>query len=353
MNKKRLHSLQGTLKKNNLDGFLVKDKRNVFYLSGFRGEGLLFVPRGGRPRLITDARFTGEARDTLKGVSITETNGSWQDVLEGLIKKMKVRRLGLESESVNYRDLKKLDLLPAKIKLIPKSDLILRIRSIKDKREIGLIKEAISIIKDTFFYIRQIISPELTEEGLAARIDSFMRLEGAERASFPTIVAGGRRSAYPHATVSKMTLGTKTGAILVDAGCVYRGYHSDLTRTFFLGKISAKFKSLYNTVKQAQEKAIAKIRPGVRIKDIDSAARSHIAKKGLGRFFTHGLGHGIGLDIHELPVISKKEDQRLKPGMVFTVEPGVYIPGRGGVRIEDIALVTDKGCEILTKGIPK
>lgn len=349
---KRLAALRKRLKASGLDAIFVSKIENVFYFSGFSGEGALLISADGDNHLITDSRFTEQASGKLPGFKTAPVNGSWPEVLKKLVKKGQIKKLGFESKSISHLNFKKLAATLKKTKVVPDFDIIQGMRMFKDEGEICYLKKSVSIIKRAYSFVKKIVRPDVTEEALSAKIDSYLRCGGAEKSSFRTIVAANPRSSHPHASPSKKRLGSPS-AVLVDMGCVYKGYFSDLTRMIFLGKIGAKFKAAYSIVNTAQEKAFKKIKPGAQFSAIDREARSYIAAKGFGKFFIHGLGHGIGLEIHESPTIAQKSKGVLKPGMVFTVEPGVYVPGWGGVRVEDIALVTATGCEVLTRDIPK
>jgi len=353
MNKKRLGSLRSALRKNSLDALLVTKKENVFYLSGFQGQGVLLIAPSRDNYLITDTRFAQEASEKCTGFNLELVDKPGQKLLQNLITKTKIKRLGFESKWLSHHEYGKFSNALRKTRLVPTRRIIEDLRIVKDAYELSCIKKAISITKKGFDYIKRIAKkPGMTEQGAAVEIDNFLRSAGSEKNAFETIVAGRHNSSHPHAHTSKKKLANR-GPILIDMGCVYRGYHSDLTRMLFIGKIVATFRSTYRIVKEAQQKAIKKIAPGVRISEVDHTARQHIANKGFGKAFIHGLGHGIGLEIHESPGISGTSKALLKPGMVFTVEPGIYIPSWGGVRVEDIVAVTKNGCEILTKGIAK
>ena len=205
---------------------------------------------------------------------------------------------------------------------------------------------------DALRYIREFLSCGRSELEIAAELERFIRYHGAQSASFDIIVASGINSSYPHHLTSPKKL--KSGeSLVIDMGVNYRGYKSDLTRVFFLGKITLLVRRIYDIVRNAQQKAIARIKPGSSIREVDEAARSYIAQKGYGRYFGHNLGHGIGLEVHEAPKISSRQEGRLKEGMVFTIEPGIYLPGKFGIRIEDLVLVTKKGCEVLSGSLDK
>ncbi|NQT95730.1 MAG: aminopeptidase P family protein, partial [Candidatus Omnitrophica bacterium] len=234
-----------------------------------------------------------------------------------------------------------------KKKLYSTFGLIGKLRAIKDQQEVGLIKKAAAIAKKAYKSIKRELKEGKRETDIAGKIDFLVKKLGADRPSFETIVASGANASMPHAKPTAKRI-KNSEAIIVDFGARLKGYNSDLTRTSFVGKIDKHFKLIYSIISIAQSKAINKIRPGVKISEIDKAARSYIVKKGFGKYFTHALGHCIGIDVHELPSINSKNHSVLKEGMVFSVEPGIYIPGSGGVRIEDMILVTAKGHEVLT-----
>ena len=351
MNRKRLNTLKRVLRKKGLGTALITKKENVFYLSGFRGDGSLLITPAGNNYLITDSRFTQEALEGAGNFKVEITENPGAATLKLLTKKDNIRSLGFESQWLSHHNYSRLKTDLKNVRMRPTKNLVEDIRIVKDLTELSSIKKAISITKKAYCHVKRVIKkPGITEKKTAIEIDRFLRFAGSEKSAFETIVATRANSSRPHAHVSTRKL-AKNGPVLIDMGCVYKGYHSDLTRMLFIGKIGDKFRSVYKIVKEAQGRAIKSIKPGARISEIDRAAREHIASKGFGKAFLHGLGHGIGLEIHEAPGISAGNNNRLKPGMVFTVEPGIYIPGWGGVRVEDIALVTRTGCTILTKGI--
>ncbi len=231
------------------------------------------------------------------------------------------------------------------------SGLVEELRVVKDKEEIAEICLAARYAEKGFAVLRATLRPERTEKEVADELENQMRLFGAKGCSFPSIVAVGARAALPHARPTSQRIG-EADFVLVDWGATAQQYKSDLTRVLVTGKISPKLERMYQVVLNAQKRAIAAVRPGLKGRDVDAVARGIIAKAGFGRYFGHGLGHGLGLDIHEAPRLAAASEQILKPGMVVTVEPGVYLPGWGGVRIEDDVLVTKTGCEVLTD-VPK
>ncbi|MBN1527248.1 MAG: aminopeptidase P family protein [Candidatus Omnitrophica bacterium] len=344
---KRLRSLISAMKARSLDALLVTDEANVTYLSGFKGQDsmLLVTPR--RKFFITDSRYSEEAADTLKGFSIEVVRTTAYDTLRKLIRKSGSKRVGFESMDLPYEVAARLKAAVKPGRFMGERDMVEKLRAIKDPEEIALIRRSVSCAKKTFNRIVRGIRPGVTEEEIHRRLEIEFIRQGA-RSAFAPIVAAGKNSSKPHAH-SGRTAVPKNGMVMIDIGCSLDGYNSDLTRMLFLGKIGDRLKKIYGIVRAAQEKALALIKPGVRISDVDRAARGLIEKAGHGGHFGHALGHGIGLSVHEYPSISGRTEARLAEGMVFTVEPAIYIPALGGVRIEDMVLVTKDGSEILTR----
>jgi Xaa-Pro aminopeptidase len=239
----------------------------------------------------------------------------------------------------------------AEVEIQPTSGLVEQLREIKDAAEIAQLRQAIWYAEKAFGVLRASLTPEKSEKRVADELEYQMRLFGAKGYSFPSIVAAGARAALPHATPTDRPIG-ESDLLLVDWGASGALYKSDLTRVLVTGKISPKLERVYRVVLKAQQQAIAAIRPGAVAQDVDRVAREAIDRAGFGRYFGHGLGHGLGLEVHEAPRLTARNTAVLKPGMVVTVEPGIYLPGWGGVRIEDDVLVTRSGCEVLTQ-VPK
>ncbi|MEA3560566.1 MAG: aminopeptidase P family protein, partial [Candidatus Omnitrophota bacterium] len=267
--------------------------------------------------------------------------------LKKIFNKLKLKRLGFEAGSLSYAGYKKLKTELSPVKLIATSNLIEDLRMIKQDSEIKIIKKAISITQEVFSSITSLITPGVTEKWIAGKIEFFLRTLGGEESSFPAIVASGQRTVLPHACPTGRKIG-RNQPVLIDMGTSLRGYNSDLTRMAFLGKISKRFETIYNLLITAQGEAINRITPGVKACEIDSAARGYLARHGLAKYFIHGLGHGVGREVHEQPWISGNNKTELTQGMIITVEPAVYIPGWGGIRIEDMVLVTSQGHEVLS-----
>ena len=256
-------------------------------------------------------------------------------------------RIGVEANALTLSGFRTWRRICLQAKLTETSNLVEEERLVKTAAELRVLRKAIAITDRIYEQVSGILKPGLTEQALAGKIDEWMRKEGAEP-GFKTIVASGSAAASPHHITSAKKL--RNGElVMMDFGARFGGYHSDLTRTVFLGTINKKFSQNYELVKKAQAAAIKRIKPGVTAKSIDAAARQVIAQAGAGRFFTHTTGHGVGLEVHEGPRLSTQETKKLAAGMVVTVEPGVYIPGWGGIRIEDVVLVTENGCQVLSR----
>ncbi len=352
----RLNNIYKILSSKKLDGLLISKQVNVAYAAemSVQIEAFLVVS----PRVnyyITDFRYLEEARCTVSdSFKIIELKGSLSGILKRIAKKNKIRKLGFE-KTLTYGRYKKLKERVSYLKLIETSNLIEELRQIKDVAELSKIKQAVSITskawKEFLKYLRS--GPDLsrlTEKRMADKLEFLLRKQGAVKSAFDIIAACGANISRPHAVPGQTRL-KKSQPVLFDFGAVYQDYQSDVTRNFLINKPLGKYQKIYRVVQQAQALAIKAVKPGVRIGLIDNISRSYIVDKGFGKYFGHALGHGIGLEVHEGPVITGKNKNRLVPGMVFSIEPGIYIPGWGGVRIEDMVLVTEKGSEVLTNGI--
>jgi Xaa-Pro aminopeptidase len=348
----RLRRLQAALPENKLDLLLVTHFPNVRYLCGFTGSaGALLVSERGAT-FFTDGRYIAQAREEVSGARIviarkapflaaaeslagSRTGGAGKQVL------------GLEGETmpVAMRD-RMAALLVFKFKLRCAPPLVERARMVKDADEIGCIRRAVEMGARLFPVLRKKIRPGASEVEVAGAIEYAARRAGAEGMSFPTIIASGQRSAVVHGRASDTPI-PRRGFVVCDFGVILAGYCSDRTRTVHVGRPSRAARELYEAVLEAQQAATARICPGVTAGEIDGAARRVLRKWKLARYFTHSTGHGLGLEIHEAPRLAAAQTQRLEPGMVITVEPGAYIPGKWGVRIEDVVVVTPNGCEVL------
>jgi len=330
-----------------LDALLFFSPEFVRYLSGFRGEGILVfgLERG---FLVSDGRYLTQAREEAPEFDF-RLSRSWLSGTAEVIKNQGFEKVGFEAEGIPYIGFQRLRELSLGWELFPLGDELKTLRMIKEPGEIERIRRAIEIAEKAFLEIRPRIRSGGRERDIALEFEYAARRLGSETLPFDPIVASGPRSALPHAIPSARLL-SDGELVLMDFGARAEGYASDQTRTTWLGEGKGEREEdrIYQTVRAAQEEAIAAVRPGVAAKTVDRAARSRIAAAGWGEFLRHSTGHGVGLSVHEAPAISEDSEVILEEGMVFTIEPGVYIPELGGVRIEDMVLVTEEGVEVLT-----
>ena len=348
MNQQRLNSLRKHLKQRGLDAALITNEVNVSYLSGLNAQAELLITAGKKIAFV-DFRYMEAAQRQLKSWQIWQRR-SFYPIEEEIIQcatGLRLKRLGFEPLSLSFEGHRKLKAGIKPIKLVPASGLIETLRAKKFPQEIRLIKQAASLAVKSMDYARKIVRPGVSELEVVRKLHYYMQDMGAQGPAFDIIIASGPRSSMPHAAASARKI-RNNEAVLVDLGCRISGYNSDLTRMLFLGKISAKIKHIFTIVSRAQQLAIKAARPGMKIKELDSIAREHIAQYGLGIYFGHSLGHGIGKQVHEYPSISPHSRDLLRTGMVFTIEPGIYIPKLGGFRQEDMVLLTPKGAKVLT-----
>jgi Xaa-Pro aminopeptidase len=302
----------------------------------------------GRPVFFTDGRYIAQARQEVAGARVVISKGSALLAAAQFAQKRKLRRLGIEAAHMTVASRAALcRALGGQTRLRDVGPAVEELRIVKDAGEIALIREAVNLGARLLDTALQAIRPGVAESAVAAELEYAARRAGAEAMSFETIVAAGPRSAMPHGVASAAPIPPR-GFVILDFGVILHGYCSDMTRTVHVGKISAGDRRMYNAVREAQQAAVEAVRAGVACGQVDRAARNALRRAGLARHFTHSTGHGVGLEIHEPPRLGRGQAERLRPGMVVTVEPGVYLPGRGGVRIEDMLLVTGSGCEVLT-----
>jgi Xaa-Pro aminopeptidase len=345
----RRNKLRRAIKKAAIDALLVTNFTNVTYLTGFSGDDSYLLLGEDNDIILSDGRYTTQLEEECEGVEAYIRRGGegMLKAIEKIVGSAKVNRLGVEGRSMTVSLYNRLAKELPKVAIAPTAGLVEQLREIKDKREIAAIRRAIGYTERGFAVLRATLRPDKTERQVANELEYQMRLFGAKGIAFPSIVAVGPRAALPHATPGDSRIG-ESNHLLVDWGANEGQYNGDLTRVLVTGKISPKLERVYKVVLDAQQKAIEAVRPGAIAQDIDRIARDIIADAGFGRYFGHGLGHGLGLDVHENPRLGVSSETVLKPGMVVTVEPGIYLPGWGGVRIEDDVLVTRSGHEVLS-----
>lgn len=331
-----------------VEALYITNPENRFYLSGFTGTaGSLLLCRDNN-YLFTDFRYTGQAVQECPGYLIIEASGENAKFLLEYLAENRVTCLGLEGDNLTYNQFQTLREQLGGVALKSVSGLVEELRARKDKGEIALIEEAVRLADEAFKDVLPQLRPGVPEREVALMLEFSMRRRGAEGAAFKTIVASGPRSALPHGVASAKIM-APGDFVTLDFGAVYNGYHSDITRTVVLGRPAQKQREIYEIVLEAQMSAIESLRAGIKALDVDSAARGIIARAGYGEQFGHSTGHGVGLCIHEKPRLSARDQVLLEEGMVVTVEPGIYLPGWGGVRIEDTVLVQNGGCRVLTR----
>jgi Xaa-Pro aminopeptidase len=352
--KGRLQRLRQTLQQHRLDTLLVTHLPNIRYLCGFTGSAAVLALSEPRAVFFTDGRYTAQARQEVKGARVVIARKPPLLVAaEWLAKHKSDRRrrgahvVGIDGEHMPVAARTRLlSMLTDTFRLKEVPPLVEQIRMVKDAEEIERIRHAVLLAARLFDTVLETLRPGVRESEVAAEMEYAARQAGAEGMSFETIIAAGERSALPHGRASQEPI--PEGFVVCDFGVILTGYCSDMTRTLYVGRPSADVRLFYQAVLEAQLAAIEAVKPGVTVGEVDRAARNLLKKAGLARYFTHSTGHGVGLEIHEAPRIAAGQAEVLEPGMVITIEPGAYVPGRWGVRIEDMVVVTEGGCEVLT-----
>ncbi|MBI5586732.1 MAG: aminopeptidase P family protein [Deltaproteobacteria bacterium] len=343
----RLKRLKLKLKGAGVDGFLVSDINNIRYLSGFTGSSAYLLVTQDKSWFLTDSRYASQAQSEVRGYRTRVYRKSLETIAE-LASSMKIKTLAFEGGNLSYDNFLKVKKAFRKTRLKSLSGVTSALRTRKEPVEISLIKDSVKALDKGYVTAQRVIAPGVREKDAALSIELAFRDSGADATAFDTIIASGFRGALPHGKASGKKI-KKGELVVVDMGVILNGYNSDETRTYCVGRATAEQKKVYGVVLGAQERAIERIRPGVKAAEVDRAAREYIEKAGYGEYFGHGLGHGVGLEVHEGPSLSPFSDDLLEEGMVVTVEPGIYIPEWGGVRIEDMVHVVKGGSEVLTK----
>jgi Xaa-Pro aminopeptidase len=345
----RLGRLRQVMEQRKLDALMITHVPNIRYLCGFTGSSgaILVTNEGGT--FLTDGRYADQAHTEVQGSTVRIVRKSaLAAAAQYLTGKPRLRRIGIEAAHLTIAERAVLAAaLGHGSRLIDTPPLVEELRQIKDTDEIARIRAACQLGSELFAGVRTMLRPGVSEAEVAGDLEFRARKRGAEQMAFPTIIAGGKRSALPHGRASSAPLPPR-GFVVCDFGVILAGYCSDMTRTAQVGRPLVKTQQVYNAVREAQQAALEAVRPGATTGAVDSAARKVLKRSRLGKYFTHSTGHGVGLEIHEAPRIAAGQKEPLKTGMVITVEPGVYVPGEFGVRIEDTVVVTETGCEILT-----
>ncbi|MFZ0760214.1 MAG: Xaa-Pro peptidase family protein [Candidatus Sulfotelmatobacter sp.] len=348
----RQNKLREQLATARLDALLVSHLANIRYLCGFTGSaGLLLIAETGSV-FFTDVRYDTQSREEVKGAKVVIARKALLNALGERVgaQRKRSRRwtIGVEAEHLTVAEKKRLAAaLPSGLQLPNAPLLVERARMVKDEDELGLIRAAVRLGAVLFDGALEVLRAGIKETEVAAEMEYAARRAGAEAMSFPTIIASGARSALPHGRATEQLV-ARGAFVVCDFGVILGGYCSDQTRTVWVGAAREEARHVYESVRAAQLAATAAVRPGITAGEVDAAARKVLRKAGLGRYFTHSTGHGVGLEIHEAPRVAAGQKEVLQPGMVITIEPGVYFPGKWGVRIEDMVAVREDGCEVLT-----
>ena len=342
----KINQLRKQFAKHDVDGMIITSTYNRRYLTNFTGTAGVVVVSQDEALFITDFRYVEQAAAQASDFKVVQHQGPIQNEVAAQVERLGIKRLGFENDHVVFGTYKQYE-KSMQAELVPITGLIEKLRMIKSDSEIKILKEAADIADAAFKHIIEFIQPGKTELEVSNELEFFMRTAGASSSSFDIIVASGLRSALPHGVASDKII--ETGDLVtLDYGALHNGYVSDITRTVAVGQPSKKLKEMYQVVLDSQLLAMENIKPGLTGKEADAIARDYITSKGYGDFFGHSLGHGIGLEVHEGPGLSVRSDVRLEENMAVTVEPGIYIAGIGGVRIEDDTLLTKNGNETFT-----
>ncbi len=343
----RLERFRQVLKPNKIDAMLITNPVNRRYLSSFEGSGGVLLISEKQACLVTDFRYIDQAAGQAKQFQVRRWQDDLYQCMDPIIAEAGWKRLGFEAKDVvysTYHEMK--DKLP--VELVPVENAVEQQRMVKSKQELDALRRGTEVLDRAFEYICNVIKPGMAEKDLALDLEIYLRRQGAEEPSFRFIVASGKRGAMPHGTASGKAM--QVGELVtIDFGAVFAGYATDMTRTLCLGKPDQQQRQIYELVREGQKKAADAVKPGLKGSELDKVARTIFERAGYAQYFGHGLGHGVGLETHEQPVLNPRSATILEPGMVITVEPGIYIPDWGGVRIEDMVAVTDRGGDVLTK----
>jgi Xaa-Pro aminopeptidase len=351
---RRQQDLRNTLRRHHLDGLLVTHLPNIRYLSGFTGSSAVLVVTESKSVFFGDGRYSAQAKAEVQGAKVVISRkapilsaAEWMLRNRPKLGKSRIR-VGIEGDHLSVAARTRLlNTLSSKFLLREAPPIIEQARMVKDAAEIELTRRAVRLGSSLFDRILKTIHAGISEAEVAGELEYAARKSGAEAMSFPTIIASGERSSLPHGRASRAVIPPQ-GFVVCDFGVILSSYCSDMTRTVYVGRPGAEACKLYHAVQDAQQAAIEAVRPGVSVGEVDKAARKLLRREGLSKYFTHSTGHGVGLEIHEAPRVAAGQGETLRPGMIITIEPGVYIPGKWGVRIEDMVVVTEHGCEVLT-----
>lgn len=344
----KLTNLRKALSEEALEAILITSPINRRYLTNFTGTAGVAIISEEKAIFITDFRYTEQAEEQIANFEIVEHTGPLNEEIHNQLKQHNIQRLGFEQSHVTFAEYTSFKKQFDGIELVPVSNIVENLRIIKSNEEINIMKKAAEIADQAFEHILSYIKPGVKEIDIANELEFYMRKLGATSSSFDIIVASGHRSALPHGVASEKEINSGE-LVTMDFGALYEGYCSDITRTVAVGEINDQLREIYDVVLKAQELGVEGIKPGMTGIEADALTRDYITEKGYGKYFGHSTGHGLGMEVHEAPGLSFRSETALLPGMVVTVEPGIYIPDLGGCRIEDDIVITDTGNKRLTK----
>jgi Xaa-Pro aminopeptidase len=345
----QLNKLRKELAEKEMMPFLISDLFNIKYLTGFSGTNAYMIISKDKTYFVTDGRYQEHAKKILKkNITFLLQEGEIHELIKTLCKELEIKEIFIEDHSIKLSSFNQLKKKLRGVKLKAAGSPVNIQRMVKEKAELDIIREAARITDACFDHLCSFISPGMTEWEVSLEIERFYKSKGCKKNSFDSIVASGIGSSMPHYETSMEKKIEKGDVLLIDMGCHYQGYNSDLTRTLFINSVDPRIEEFYYIVDEARSCAVKAVKPGLYTGEIDEIARSYITDEGFGEYFSHSLGHGYGLEVHELPAVNKDGDVVLKKNMTITIEPGIYIPNIGGVRIEDMILVCSKGAEVLT-----
>ena len=343
----RIDKVRTQLKERGIDAFLVTDLLNLRYLANFTGTTGIAIITQEEAVFVTDFRYVQQATKQAVGFTLLQNKREIFTEINDYLIAHNIKTVGIEADEMSVSTYLRLQKL-FEAEIITTQGLVEKIREIKDEEELARIKQACAITDEAFTHILTFIKPGVTEIQVANEMERFLKEKGAEAMSFDTIVASGYRSAMPHGVASDKVI-EYGDVVTLDFGCYYNGYSSDMTRTIAVGKIDPKLEEIYHIVLEAHEAVNKAAKAGMTGKQLDSIARDYITEKGYGDYFGHGLGHAVGLNVHELPGLNQRSEVPLEVNMVVTNEPGIYIDGLGGVRIEDDLIIQEDGVEIINR----
>jgi Xaa-Pro aminopeptidase len=344
----RIRNLVGTFAAHGVAAILASRPTDVTYLSGFTGEDGFLLALEHEAFLLVDFRYTERAERESAGVTVTEFRGKVSETISGLAGN--AGRIGFDSSHLTYGAFGRLS-ENLRAELVPVKSPVAGLRAVKDDEELTRIRASVKVAEESFLQLRKTMRPGMTEKDVADEVEHLLRRNGASRGAFPAIIGSAENASRPHHTVSDRVI-ERGDAVLIDMGAVLAGYASDLTRMVFFGEPDDEQRKVYEAVLRSQALGIEAAAAGRSGVDVDGAARGFLKDAGYGDLFGHGLGHGVGLDVHESPVLSPRSPDTLETGMVVTFEPGVYRRGWGGIRVEDMGVITESGCDLLT-GLPR